>query len=32
MTISDKPTGFKNLEKVIKGIHYSLRVINPQLK
>jgi hypothetical protein len=32
MTISDRPAGFKNLEKVIKRIHYSLRVVNPQLK
>jgi hypothetical protein len=32
MTIADKPAGFKNLEKVIHRIHYSLRVVNPQLK
>jgi hypothetical protein len=32
MIISDKPTGFKNLEKVIRHIHQSLRIVNPQLK
>jgi hypothetical protein len=32
MTISDKPEGFKNLEKVVRKIHQSLRILNPKLK
>jgi hypothetical protein len=32
MTISDKPEGFKNLEKVVRKIHQSLRILKPKLK
>jgi hypothetical protein len=32
MTIQDRPEGFKNLEKLIKVIHHSLRILNPGLK
>lgn len=32
MIISDRPEGFKNLEKVIRKIHNSLRILNPRLK
>jgi len=32
MIISDKPEGFKNLHKVIRRIHESLRIVNPRLK
>ncbi len=32
MIISDRPEGFKNLEKVIRKIHQSLRILNPKLK
>jgi hypothetical protein len=31
MTISDRPEGFKNLEKVVRKIHQSLRILNPKL-
>jgi|WetSurMetagenome_2_1015567.scaffolds.fasta_scaffold242264_1 hypothetical protein len=31
LTISDSPVGFKNLEPVIRRIHHSLRIIDPQL-
>lgn len=32
MIISDRPEGFKNLEKVIRKIHNSLKILNPSLK
>lgn len=32
MIISDRPRGFKNLEKVIRKIHHSLKIHNPSLK
>ena len=32
MTISDRPEGFKNLEKVVRKIHQSLKILNPKLK
>jgi hypothetical protein len=32
MIISDRPRGFKNLEKVIRKIHQSLKIHNPTLK
>lgn len=32
MIISDRPRGFKNLEKVIRKIHQSLKIQNPTLK
>ncbi len=32
MTISDRPEGFKNLEKVVRKIHQSLRILKPKLK
>ncbi|MGO9567697.1 MAG: hypothetical protein ACLP5H_09160 [Desulfomonilaceae bacterium] len=32
MIISDVPEGFKNVEKVIRKIHQSLRILNPKLK
>jgi hypothetical protein len=32
MVISDRTEGFKNLEKVIRKIHNSLRVLNPKLR
>jgi hypothetical protein len=32
MIISDRPEGFKNLEKVIRQIHHSLRITKPDLK
>jgi hypothetical protein len=32
MIISDRPQGFKNLEKVIRKIHNSLKILNPKLK
>ncbi|MEJ2715564.1 MAG: hypothetical protein P8182_00235 [Deltaproteobacteria bacterium] len=32
MIISDRPRGFKNLEKVIRKIHHSLKIHNPKLK
>jgi hypothetical protein len=32
MIISDLPQGFKNLEKVIRKVHHSLRILNPKLK
>jgi hypothetical protein len=32
LTISDRPEGFKNLEKVVRKIHQSLRLLNPKLK
>ena len=32
MIISDRPEGFKNLQKVIKQIHQSLKIIKPDLK
>jgi hypothetical protein len=32
MIISDRPQGFKNLDKVIRKIHHSLKILNPKLK
>jgi hypothetical protein len=32
MIISDLPQGFKNLDKVIRKIHHSLKILNPKLK
>jgi len=32
LIVSDKPQGFKNLEKVIRSIHHSLRILTPELK
>lgn len=32
MIISDRTEGFKNLEKVIRRIHNSLKILNPKLK
>jgi hypothetical protein len=32
MTISDRPEGFKNLVKVVRKIHRSLRILKPGLK
>jgi hypothetical protein len=32
MTISDRPEGFKNLVKVVRKIHQSLRILKPKLK
>jgi len=32
LIISDRPQGFKNLEKVIRRIHGSLRIVSPNLK
>ena len=32
MIISDRPEGFRNLEKVIRRIHRSLKVLKPSLK
>jgi hypothetical protein len=32
MIISDRPQGFKNLDKVIRTIHRSLKILNPKLK
>ncbi len=32
MIISDRTEGFKNLEKVIRKIHQSLRILSPSLK
>ncbi|MBI5250661.1 MAG: hypothetical protein HY912_14315 [Desulfomonile tiedjei] len=32
MIISDRTEGFKNLEKVIRKIHNSLKILNPKLK
>jgi len=32
MIISDRPEGFKNLQKVIRQIHQSLRITKPDLK
>jgi len=32
LIISDRPRGFKNLEKVIRQIHASLRILSPKLK
>jgi hypothetical protein len=31
LTISDRPEGFKNLEKVVRKIHQSLKILNPKL-
>lgn len=32
MIISDRPEGFKNLQKVIRQIHQSLKILKPDLK
>lgn len=32
MIISDLPQGFANLEKVIRKVHHSLKILNPKLK
>jgi hypothetical protein len=32
MIVSDKTPGFQNLEKIIRYIHQSLRILNPALK
>jgi hypothetical protein len=32
MIISDRPEGFRNLQKVIRQIHQSLRIMKPALK
>jgi len=32
MIVSDRTEGFKNLEKVIRKIHASLRILNPKLR
>jgi hypothetical protein len=32
MIISDRPEGFRNLEKVVRKIHQSLRITNPTLR
>jgi hypothetical protein len=32
LIVSDRPKGFKNLEKVIRQIHASLRILSPSLK
>lgn len=32
LTISDRPEGFKNLADVVREIHRSLRIVDPQLR